>query len=91
MLKNNIEDVPLEIKAILAETKISFGEILGLQEGDVIQFPNKSLKDELDIIVQNRRKFTGKPGIYEGKTAIQIMNVLESVSAEEFFEEEENE
>lgn len=92
IIKDSIEDVKLEIKAILAKDNIKFKDVLELKEGDIIQFSSKKVNSELEVQVENSVKFYGKPGVFENHLAIQVTKVVESISLEELLkEEEENE
>jgi len=89
-LKKKIEDIPLTLKAELASTMIRFGDILDLQNNDIIAFHNVKVTDDICIKVGRHVKFYGRPGIHDGKMSVQITKVVESPAIEDFITEEED-
>ncbi len=70
-IKENIENLPLEIRVELGKTTLSVGNILQLNEGDIIQL-DKRQDEKLPIYFSNRKKFLGTPGIHRGNKAIKL-------------------
>lgn len=88
-LKSNIENVPVEMSAILGTTHLKIKDILEFDVNDVILL-NKDVKSDIDIYVGDKLKFKGKPGIYQGNLSIQITKVLENKELDEILTEDEN-
>ncbi|HHY13857.1 MAG TPA: flagellar motor switch protein FliM, partial [Thermoanaerobacterales bacterium] len=68
--------VPVTIR--LGESQITIRELLEIQEGDVIKLEKRT--DELiDVLVENKIKFKGRPGVIKNKIAVEIFEVVEKV------------
>lgn len=68
---HNLKDSKLEVSAVLGNTIITAGEVLGLSEGDVIQLDSK-IEDNIKILIGENLKFYGVPGILNNKQAVKI-------------------
>ncbi|MDK2917397.1 MAG: flagellar motor switch protein FliM [Candidatus Petromonas sp.] len=75
-LKFGLEKTHVDVRAVVGETNIAVKDFLNLQIGDVIQLDTK-LNDEIKIIVENKLKFLGKPGVKKKKLAVKITKVVE--------------
>jgi flagellar motor switch protein FliM len=65
--------VPVSVQ--VGKTSLSTAQVLGLKKGDVIPL-NASVNSQLDVFVENRRKFGGRPGIHAKKKAVMITSVI---------------
>lgn len=63
------------VKVHVGKTILTASQILGLKSGDVIPL-NVSVNTQLDVFVENRRKFGGRPGIHSKKKAVMITAVF---------------
>jgi flagellar motor switch protein FliM len=70
-LKENLEDVPVEVEANIAETKIPLKDLAGLKVGDIITTPKLATNDIL-INIAGRPKFKASIGQIRGHKAIRI-------------------
>ena len=52
-------------------SRVTLGDLLQLQEGDIIGLPDTS-GDKAQIFVGGQMKFSGKPGMVNGRRAVQI-------------------
>jgi flagellar motor switch protein FliM len=71
-----LQDSSVEIKAILGETIITAGEVLGLQIGDVIQLNNK-IREPIKLCFGNVAKLYGSPGLRNNKLAVRITGQID--------------
>jgi flagellar motor switch protein FliM len=55
----------------LGRTELTGREIIGLKNGDVIPLDH-FYTDDLDVYIEDKIKFRGKPGIYKGNQAVEI-------------------
>jgi len=55
----------------LGRTELTGREIIGLKNGDVIPLDH-CYTDDLDVYIEDKIKFRGKPGIYKGNQAVEI-------------------
>lgn len=63
------------VKAILGKSKISVGDFVNLQVGDVIRIDRK-VEDELEVYVGDIRKFKALPGSFEDKYAVRVTEIV---------------
>jgi len=73
-LKEIIMDFPVEITAEIGTAEITFGDLMNLDTGSVINL-GKCLSDESVIKVEGITKFRGMPGYSQGNQAIKITTV----------------
>ena len=69
-----MQGTKLDVKAILGRSTIQFGDLLKIQNGDVIRL-NESYEDPVTILVDEKQKFFAQPGVSKGKMAVQITDV----------------
>ena len=70
-IKNHINDVPVDLKVELGKTQLTANELINLSVGDVIPL-NKFIEDDLELLVEGVKKFSGLHGTYHSNNAIQI-------------------
>lgn len=70
------------VKVVLGRTVITVKDLLELSAGDVIPV-KKNIGEDLEVLIGQKTKFLGKPGVSGNKIAIQVTRVIE--------EENENE
>ena len=75
-LKLNIKKAKLDVIAKIGETKLTLGEILTLEVGDVIRL-REHYDEPIKIEVNGKTKFLGKPGQFKGNYAVKITEVIE--------------
>ena len=71
VLQENIKNVPVDFKVQLGRTEIPAGDVLELDEGDIIQLDHRTT-DLLPAFVGNVRKYMGTPGMHRGNKAFLI-------------------
>lgn len=71
LLDNRIKKTAAEVVAVLGKTEITVGELLGLQDGDVISL-DKPTDSDIDLYVGSQVKFRGKPGTVNKHLAVQV-------------------
>lgn len=74
-IQKMIEKSRIPITAILGKTHVTIKEFLELQRDDIIKL-DKDINSTLDVYVGNILKFSGTPGEYKNKLAIQINHVI---------------
>lgn len=63
------------VKAILGKSRISVGDFVNLQVGDIIRI-NRKVEDELDVYVGDIQKFKALPGSFEDNYAVRITEII---------------
>lgn len=76
-LKDRVQEVPLEVRAILGKKKIALQEFLRLSEDNVIVI-DKYVNDPVEIEIHNKSRIRGKLGIYKGNKAVRVEEILRS-------------
>lgn len=81
LLKEQLSDIKVEVVAKLSETELKFREISAIKEGDIIRMRD-SVNTDIDIVIGDGIKFTGKPGVMGRRRAIQVKKVVETIDEE---------
>mgnify|MGYP000985381333 CR=1 FL=1 len=76
VLSEQLKYAKVNLRAILGETSITVDDFANLQEGDVIRLDRKANED-IDIMIENLRKFKGIVGLQNNNLAIQITTIEE--------------
>jgi len=77
----NLNDVAVDLSAILLDTSIRMREFLDLRIGDVVP-SEKKINAPIEVFVNRRRKYTARPGLAGKKRAFQVIDVCERSSEE---------
>ena len=76
IIKEQLLDTVVDIKVNLGETQIQLKDMMDLKVGDVIPLTQDS-SGELDIQVEDVKKFKGYYGIHHGTVAVQVTRQIE--------------
>lgn len=76
----NATNVPFQV--VLGETTVSVSDVISLGVGDVLPL-GTPVDNELAIMVGERLKFMGRPGMVRNKMAVQITEVIDNTEGEE--------
>ncbi|MFN4216288.1 MAG: flagellar motor switch protein FliM [Brevinematales bacterium] len=79
LLKEQLGEVEVEVIAKLGETELKFAEIAAIREGDIIRL-DETIKNDAEVIIGSGPKFRGKPGVSGNRRAIQIREVLTTIT-----------
>lgn len=74
-IQSKLEKAFIPLLVELGRTTVTVQELLGLVVNDVLQLESK-FEDDLNVIVGQRKKFRGKPGLSGHKVALQITQVI---------------
>lgn len=74
-LEEKLEKTSVALSAIVGQTRISVGDFINMQVGDIIPL-DSYVSSDLNVMVGNLLKFNAKPGISRGKNAIQITTLI---------------
>jgi flagellar motor switch protein FliM len=69
---SSIAELPLEAAAVLGETEISIGTLLGLEVGDVLPLGRRT-SEPLEIHIQGVKKLCARPGRRGERLAVKIV------------------
>jgi|WetSurMetagenome_2_1015567.scaffolds.fasta_scaffold139396_2 flagellar motor switch protein FliM len=70
-MQTHIRQIHLPISVRYAPSPVTLGELLELKKGDVIILQNVK-KDQVQVLITGKKKYYGKPGMVNGKKAVQI-------------------
>jgi flagellar motor switch protein FliM len=76
IIKEQLLETDVDLKVNLGETEIKLKDLMNLKVGDVIPLTQDS-SGELDVQVENVRKFKGYYGVHHGTVAMQITRKIE--------------
>lgn len=79
-LTSGIERSSLPLRVIVGRSQLSVSELLTMGVGDVIVLNNK-IEDDMEIYVQEKLKYLGKPGIFKNKMAVRVTRIHEEEDA----------
>jgi len=71
VLMEHVQQMPVTVTAHLATTRLSFEEVLDLRADDILLI-DKPLEEPLDVIVDGRTVFRGRPARSNGQYAIFV-------------------
>jgi len=74
-IRDRILDVPVEVRAILGNKKMSLHEFASLGEGNVIMV-DRYVNDPINVEIHKRTKFRGKMGVFKGNKAVRIDEIV---------------
>jgi flagellar motor switch protein FliM len=77
----NIKRVDANVAAVLLESRIKMKDFLRLSLGDIVP-SEKKIDQPIEISVNRRRKFEGRPGLAGKKRAFQVLDVRDSIAEE---------
>jgi len=75
ILQRRLEKASIPLIVELGRTTLTVQELLEMSVGHVLQLETK-ITDELNVIIGQREKFRGKPGLIGNKLAIQVSTIL---------------
>jgi flagellar motor switch protein FliM len=70
-LRKSILESAVELRALLAETKVRLSDVLDMQVGDVIT-TDKPAGDEVQVQIEGQEKLAGAPAQLHGNRVVQI-------------------
>lgn len=76
-VEDTLKAVKIPLAANLGETEVTLKELMDLEVGDTIKL-NKGMYDDLEVAVNGRLKFLGRPGLIGNKKAIKIVRFVSS-------------
>ncbi|MFP3892652.1 flagellar motor switch protein FliM [Exiguobacterium indicum] len=66
----------VDLKAVLGQTDLSFGELLHLEVGDCLSLKTRT-SDPVELFVDNRKMFKARPGLNGKHLALQVIQRIE--------------
>lgn len=73
-LQQRLQTTKVPVSVQMGTLTLSAAQVLGLKPGDVIPM-NKGVNSQLDVFVEDKKKFGGRPGIHSKRKAVMITNV----------------
>jgi len=75
LISEQMKDLAVDVRVNLGETTISIQDLMTLKVGDVIPL-NQDAAKELDVLVENVRKFKGFYGVSHGSVAMKVTDKI---------------
>ncbi|ASI35733.1 MULTISPECIES: flagellar motor switch protein FliM [Exiguobacterium] len=66
----------VDLKAVLGQTELSFGELLHLEVGDCLSLKTRT-SDPVELFVDDRKMFKARPGLNGKHLALQVIQRIE--------------
>ncbi|MBD3182020.1 flagellar motor switch protein FliM [Candidatus Poribacteria bacterium] len=76
MMRKHVDSVPLNLSVRYESNQVTLGELLELQKGDIVKLQNAD-KNRVLVYIEDKGKFQGKPGMVNGRRAVQIFDAVE--------------
>lgn len=76
IIKEQLLETNVEVKVNLGQTEILLQDLMGMKIGDVIPL-DQDATGEIDVQIENVKKFKGYYGIHHGTVAIQVTRQIE--------------
>jgi flagellar motor switch protein FliM len=75
-IAGSVQGASINLRAFLAQTTISMGQLMNMQVGDVVQ-TEKLANAELLVQIEGKNKFAGRLGQFRGNRAIRVTRLAE--------------
>jgi len=76
IIKEQLLETNVEVKVNLGQTEILLQDLMGMKVGDVIPL-DQDATGEIDVQIENVKKFKGYYGIHHGTVAVQVTRQIE--------------
>jgi len=76
IIKEQLLETHVEVKVNLGQTEILLQDLMGMKIGDVIPL-DQDASGEIDVQIENVKKFKGYYGIHHGTVAVQVTRQIE--------------
>ena len=74
-LQKSVNEVPLELRAVLGKKKLSLQEFLQIKKDTVI-LTDTVVNEPIDVTIMNAKKVKGKMGVFRGNKAIRVEKIV---------------
>jgi flagellar motor switch protein FliM len=76
IIQDQLLETEVDIKINLGETEIKLKDLMNLKIGDVLPL-SQDASGELDVLVEDIKKFKGYYGVHHGAVAVQVTRAIE--------------
>jgi len=77
ILRRRLDRVQVPVNVTLCTSKVKVDEVLGLKVGDVVRFFDSSIKENAEVQVDGKSKFTGQPVNLGKHRAVKVLDKVE--------------
>jgi flagellar motor switch protein FliM len=74
-LKERLKEIPVLVTGVLGKSMLDVNKVVDLKANDLIIL-DRRVDDDIDILVEGSRKFTGKFGVFKGSYGLRVNKVL---------------
>jgi flagellar motor switch protein FliM len=78
-VRSHLNNLKLEISAILEGSELTLADLISLQVGDVIPL-QRHISEKVNLTMQGRNKMAGRLGTHRGKVAVEITDILDTTN-----------
>jgi flagellar motor switch protein FliM len=78
---HNVKKVDTQVAAVLLRSKLKLRDFMQLSLDDIVP-SEKKINESIEITVNNRLKFTARPGLSGKKRAFQVLAVRDNIAEE---------
>lgn len=78
IIERSLGDTPVDLRAVLGESRISVGDFIGLKENDVIKLDNL-IHRLIPLYINQRRVFDAAIGVRQKRYAVQVKSIDKDV------------
>ena len=85
-IKEHINNVELEMSAVIGNANISMRDVANLKAGDYIRLPEINIQQDIELHFGGKPKFLCRPGRVGSKISLQIVKQIEKIDENEIKE-----
>ncbi|GAB4364580.1 MAG: flagellar motor switch protein FliM [Calditrichia bacterium] len=75
-ITDHLKKTQMKVRIILGESTIKLRDLIELSLGDILVL-DTSVEDDLPIIIKDKVKFKGRPGVVDGNLAVKITDTVD--------------
>lgn len=74
LVEDHMKRLRVQVSVRYPSSPVTLRELLSLKKGDIIALQNAK-RDQVEVFISGRKKFIGKPGMANGRRAVQIQEM----------------
>ncbi len=74
-LKDRLKEIPVVVTGVLGKCMLDVDKVVDLKANDLIIL-DRRVDEDIDILVEGNKKFTGKFGVFKGSYGLRVNRVL---------------
>ena len=82
-IQERVQDVAVDLNAVIGATSVTVREVMGLKIGDYIRLPQHNINQDITLQIAGKDKFLCRPGKKGKNLALQIVKQIEFLDENE--------